>query len=390
MKKIIAIICLALALCGCGKETKEDVLKEVKKDLSSVKSYKVTGNMEISNDEETFTYSLESYYLKDEYYKVILVNQTNNHEQIILKNKEDIYVITPALNKSFKFQSEWPDNSSQAYLLGSLLNDIENDNNVEVQEEDGYVIKTKVNYPNNEELEYQKIYLNNKKVVEKVEVYDSNDIVKIKVTFDKVDLKAGLKEKEFKLENYVKEEQPDEIEKEKEEQTTCTSENSASCENKNEQENTTNESSNSNSTNENNETSTSDTNNENNTTVEDSEETSNIENIIYPLYIPSNTYLTSSETIETESGNRIILTFSGEKNFVLIEEVAMAKDEMEIIPVYGEPLMLSESIGALSANSLSWDVDNISYYLASTELTVPEMLTIANSLGNSTLVANTK
>ena len=39
---------------------------------------------------------------------------------------------------------------------------------------------------------------------------------------------------------------------------------------------------------------------------------------------------------------------------------------MEIIPVYGEPLLLSEVIGALSANSLSWDINNISYYLAST------------------------
>ena len=63
---------------------------------------------------------------------------------------------------------------------------------------------------------------------------------------------------------------------------------------------------------------------------------------------------------------------------------------MEIIPVYGEPLMLSETIGALSANSLSWDKDNISYYLASTDLTVSDMQTIANSLGNTTLVNSSK
>ena len=63
---------------------------------------------------------------------------------------------------------------------------------------------------------------------------------------------------------------------------------------------------------------------------------------------------------------------------------------MEIIPVYGEPLMLSESVGALSANSLSWDNGNISYYLASTDLNINEMSLIANSLGNNVLVANTK
>ena len=322
MKKLVVLFSVMLLFaCGCGKDNPDNVVKEFKDSIKNAKSYKITGNMEISNDEETFTYSLESYYLKDNYYKVVLVNQTNNHEQIILKNNDDIYVITPALNKSFKFQSDWPGSSSQAYLLGSLVADIENDTKFEVTNSDnGYVIKTKVNYPNNNELSYQKIYLNAKKNIEKVEVYNKSDIIKIKVTFDKVDLKAGLKESNFKLEDYVKEEEPNEE---------CESE---ECKNK-------------------------------------TEETANIEDIIYPLYIPSNTYLTSSEKVDTENGNRVILTFSGDKNFVLIEEKALSNNAMEIVPVYGEPLLLSEAIGALSANSLSWDANNMSYYLASTELT---------------------
>lgn len=388
LKKVIGIICLTLLLCGCGKETKEDVIKDFTEKINSTKSYKIEGSMEISNDEETFTYSLESYYLKDNYYKVILVNQTNNHEQIILKNNNDIYVITPVLNKSFKFQSEWPGNSSQAYLLGNLVNDINNDKNVEsLESENGYILKSTVNYPNNEELKYQKIYLNDDKVVEKVEVFNNNDIVKIKVVFENVDLKAKLSEKDFKLNNYIKEENTDienkgdtpESSSTSNEETKCEeSSNNASCKTEN------------NSSTENNQESQNNENLTQNNNQDNTQNSSTIENIIYPLYIPSNTYLTSSETIETTNGNRIILTFSGDKNFVLIEEPMIASNEMEIIPVYGEPLMLSESIGALSANSLSWDSNNISYYLASTELTVNEMQTIANSLGNSTLVAGTK
>ena len=357
MKKFLIILGVFFLLTGCGKESKDDVIKDFKNTINNSKSYKITGNMEISNDEETFTYSLESYYLKDNYYKVILVNQTNNHEQIILKDNDDIYVITPALNKSFKFQSDWPKNSSQAYLLGNIVSDIENDKNTEVTNENGYIIKSKVNYPNNPELTYQKVYLNDKKEITKVEVYNENDIVKIKVNFDKVDLKAGLKNTDFKLKDYIKEET------EEKETIKCDANEEGVCKN---EENNTNEN------------------------VENTEESSNIENIIYPLYIPSNTYLTSSETIDTDKGNRIILTFGGEKNFVLIEEKTIASSDMEIIPVYGEPLFLSESIGALSANSLSWDVNNISYYLASTELTVREMQEIANSLGNETLVSDTK
>jgi len=394
-KLVILLIGLCLLLTGCGKETNEDIIKDLKNTINNVKSYKVIGNMEISNDEETFTYSLESYFLKKDYYKVILVNQTNNHEQIILKNKEDIYVITPALNKSFKFQSEWPNNSSQAYLIGNIVNDIEKDKNIEIsKDENGYIIKSKVNYPNNEELIYQKVYLNNKKEIEKIEVYNDDDIIKIKVTFEDVDLKAGLKENDFKLDNYIKEEPSD-------------SNNNNDSENINNEKNTPNNSQTENIENSTQETEQTCKNDESNVSCNQNnnlhdnmqtqnnsqnkeEETTNIENIIYPLYIPSNTYLTSSEKVTTNNGNRIILTFSGDKNFVLIEEAAFANSDMEIIPVYGEPLMMNESIGALSANSLSWNVDNISYYLASTELTVKEMQSIANSLGNSTLVSNIK
>jgi outer membrane lipoprotein-sorting protein len=335
-------------MCGCGKESKENIIKDLKNSINNAKSYKTIGTMEISNDEEVFTYSIESYYLKNDYYKVILVNQTNNHEQIILKNKDEIYVITPALNKSFKFQSEWPNNSSQAYLLDSIINDINSDKELELNSGDnGYVIKVKVNYPNNNELKYEKIYLNNKKEIEKVEVYNNNDILKIKATFEDIDLNAKLKEEDFKIDNYVKEEEPPK----ENEDNKCA---------------------------------------ENEECPDKEKKTANIDNIIYPLYIPSNTFLTSSEKIEMGEKNRIILTFSGDKNFVLIEEPVVGNNVMEIIPVYGEPLMLSETIGALSANSLSWSTNNISYYLASTELSVNEMQLIANSLGNNTLASKTK
>ena len=36
-----------------------------------------------------------------------------------------VRVLTPTLNKSFKFQSDWPYNNSQVYLLQTLLSDIQ-------------------------------------------------------------------------------------------------------------------------------------------------------------------------------------------------------------------------------------------------------------------------
>ena len=116
--------------------------------------------LKFNKREEIFKYNVEVNYLDSNYYKVDMVNKANEHKQIILRNNDGLYVITPSLNKSFKFESTWPDNSSQSYILSSLIKDIKNDNNKEISKnEDGYIIKTTVNYPNNEELKYQKIYL---------------------------------------------------------------------------------------------------------------------------------------------------------------------------------------------------------------------------------------
>ncbi|PMY00991.1 DUF4367 domain-containing protein, partial [Pseudomonas sp. MPR-R5A] len=74
---------------------------------------------------------------------------------------EGVYVLTPALNKSFRFQSDWPKNSSQAYLYESLIKDIANDKEAKFNAtKDHYVYETKTRYQNNQMLPYQEITLN--------------------------------------------------------------------------------------------------------------------------------------------------------------------------------------------------------------------------------------
>lgn len=300
-----------------------------------------------------------------------------------------VIVVTRALNKSFKFQSEWPSNSSQSYILSSLVKDIKSDDNKVLEEQDkNYVIKTAVNYPNNSSLTYQKIYFDKDMNLEKVEVYDKEDIVNIKVVFSSIDLKSGLKEEDFLLEDLI-------------DMNAETKEDSTNNENKNnnQEDNTSNNNETNNTTEENttNETSNNTTTNENENIDEECEneecdtKSSNIlDSIIYPLYIPSETYLSNSEEIDTDEGNRMILTFAGDKNFVLIEEVASVASDFEIIPVYGDPIMLSDTIAAKSANSMYWTSDNVSYYLTSNDLSTEEMVTIAESLGNTKVVSGSK
>lgn len=332
MKKII-ILLIVILLTGCGGVDKDKLINSFKNDVESSKSYTLSSKMEIYNAEDTFTYDIYVAYMDDDYFKVDMVNTLSNHEQIILRNKGEVYVVTPSLNKSYKFVSEWPYNSSQSYILNSLVKDLDEDDDIKFEErEKEYALTVDVNYPNNDNLEYEVLLFDKKKNLKSVLVYDDQDVVAIKVVFNKIDFKANLSESDFSVDKMIKD-------------NCCNSE-----------------------------------------VTDNTEDTSILDDIVYPLYVPANTYLKNRETISTENGERVILTFNGEKNFVLIEEMSSVNDEFEIIPIYGEPLMLSNTIGALGTNSLTWSNNNMDYYLTSNDLTTSEILSIADSLSVANII----
>ena len=277
--------------------------------------------------------------------------------------------MTPDLIKSFKFQSDWPNNGSQSYLLDVLVNDVNNDTQPHIAKANNTIfIQCKVNYPNNSTLYSEKIYLDKDYGVNKVEVLDQDGNVKITLSVSSVNYKPSFNKDYFSLESLITES----------EDNNKTSENNT----QNTESNTTNQNNTQNNQTDENKP-------ENNETTQN---TSNIlEDIIYPLYIPANTQLSAQDTIETDTGNRAILTFSGEKPFILVEEMSKKYDYLEVIPINGDPVMLAESVGAISANSLYWTSNGIDYYISSTSLDANELMTIAESLtGTSVIVSAEK
>ncbi|MBQ2910118.1 MAG: outer membrane lipoprotein carrier protein LolA [Bacilli bacterium] len=321
MKKLI--ICLGvfiLFITGCGKYSDKDIVKEIEKKTKN--SYILEGDLAISNNDDLYNYEVEVSYKKDHYYKVSLTNMANGHSQIILKNDDGVYILTPALNKSFKFQSDWPYDNSQIYLIKALLNDINNDEEVKFSEnDDNYTFITKVNYPNNKMLVNQKITIDKKLNIKNVKVYDSNDSVKMELNVDRIDYSPTFKDDYFELETIMR-------------------------------------------------------------TFDDNEvvESSNLDDSIYPLFVPVNTSLTNSERVETDNGERIIMTFSGDKPFLLVEETANVMEEFTVIPTYGEPYMLMDTLGVVTDNSLSWTSGGIEYYLVSDVMGKDELIEIAQSI----------
>lgn len=327
MKKIILMITILLSafiLVGCGKYGEKDIIKDLKEKMKACKKYNITGELTIYNNENKYKYDVSASYKKDNYYRVSLKNKINNHEQIIIRNKNGVYVLTPSLNKSFKFQSEWPFNSSQTYLLQTLYNDIKNDNNRKFKEtKKRYIFTVGVDYPNNPDLIKQKIYFDKKLNIKKVEIYNKKGNIQMLMMFDKVDYKPSFKKNYFELKENM------------------------------------------NSVN----------------TNDDTKTVSKVDDIIYPMYMPKNTHLDNEEIVKKgTNGERVILTYGGDKSFMFIQETASKEKDLLTIPVFGEPEIITESVAAISDNSISWMSDGMEYFITSDKLSTNELLEVVKSV----------
>ena len=382
MKKFLKIfsliVCVSVMLVGCGVKNADNIINSVSKKISKSDSYYLEGTMEIINNEDTYKYDVTVSYKKGDYYKIDLINTLNNHEQVILRNDDGVYVVTPSLNKSFKFQSDWPYNNSQVYLINSIIDDLKNDKERSFKSKDkGYVFKSSVNYPNNKSLVKQNVYVDKNNNITSVEVVDKDGKVQISMNFDKIKFNKKFENDYFELSKLINT---------KEDKKQGNQENSDSSNTQNNQDNTSDSTNSSGSLNNSGTTSNSSSSTEstsdNNTNQDNvkTKETATIDDVIYPMYLPNNTTLANKEVIDTEDGQRLILTFTGENPFVLVEETISYQDEGLIIPVTGSMDFLTDVIGVVNDNSVNWDSNGIDYYIVSNTLKTEELLNIARSI----------
>ncbi len=326
MKKIFGILLIfvfAICLTGCGKEDKKTVLNKLDKKVNNINGYKLEAIMELINNEDTYKYDVTVSYKKKDNYRVSLRNKTNNHEQIILKNEEGVYVLTPTLNKSFKFQSKWPYNNSQSYLLQSVVNDMKSDPKLSMRKENNcYVFTSSVNYKNNANLTHQEVVVDKNYTIKSVTVLDDEENPGIKVSFKSIDMKAKFNDNYFILEENMESVMNNDAELVK--------------------------------------------------TVFDE--------AIYPMYLPEGTYLETEKTVELDEGSRIILTFSGDTSFMLVEEPASKEDEMIVVPTSGDLDIFMDTVAIVDDTSISWSSAGVNYYLVSSDMSTGELINVAKSV----------
>lgn len=319
-------ITLLIVLTACGEKSEEAVLKALDEQVEKVESYKMNAKMTFETGEEPQEYNVEIWHEKPRYYRIKLENENKEQSQIILRNDDGVFVLTPALNKSFRFQSEWPENNSQIYLYESLVNDVLNDSErLYIAEDKDYIFTTKTNYQN-KNFSQQEITFNKKSLAPKmIKVMDQDANVLITAQFSNVEFNPEFDKDAFEMERNMTGAKLDIP------------------------------------------------------TMSSSDESTSI---LYPLYTAETT-LTDEQEVTQGDGKQVVMTYTNDDHsFTLIQKKAEAAIEASapVQFVHGEPVDLGFTIGVLTGDTISWTYDGMEFLLASADLDEEEMVAIARSV----------
>ncbi|MDM5329327.1 outer membrane lipoprotein carrier protein LolA [Neobacillus sp. CF12] len=313
-------------LAACGSKSKDDVVKELNGKLNDLTGYKVDAKMTLKMGTDSQVYNVEIWHKDPTFYRVNLKNAEKDQSQMILRNNEGVFVLTPALKKSFKFQSDWPQNSSQAYLYESLIKDIVEDKESKFSStKEHYVFETKTRYQNNSMLPIQEIKLNKEDLSPAmVKVMDPDRNALVTVEFSKVKFNASFDDSDFDM---------------KKNMTRADL---------------------------------------NLPVMADSMDAA------FTVKYPTSDLgakLVDEKEVKLENGKRVVLTYGGEKSFTLVQEKVTVK-EASTSPTYvdGDLVDLGVTIGAVSEGSITWTMDGVDYMIASNDLTEKELVEIARTV----------
>lgn len=320
--KIIAglgICVLAIALCFTLRPKSFD--KQFEKTMNDMDSYILEGNMEITKGEDVKSYALQVGYQKvdeSDYFKVSLTDKELNQEQVILRNGEGVFVVTPALNQVFKFEGDWPLNSPKPYLLQSMADIVESENAEITKQDDGYLITSPVVYPNNKNYVKQELMFNKDAQIQWVQIYNQDDSIELKIVFDKVTYNDTMKEDYFVAP----------------------------------------------------------------TMLETPSSTSLVSDADLPMYPSAvfNSQLTNKSTLSNDGITKHMLEFTGEKNFTVVESVRAQAESTQTVIMPGEIVDNVDVFGFYDGNRMSAVYNGIEYTIFSDDLAPEEMMSVITSM----------
>ena len=304
---------------------KEETEKEFMEIVTETTSYELEGVMETHYMDTSKQSEFKVLYKSPDEIKITLTPVNGNDSQVILKNKDGVYVLVPSINKNFKIKSEWPKNGSYPYLLNSLAKDIANTQApIITEDENTKTIETDTTLYKDATSNKQKIIFDKETNLPKeVQILDSEGKIYIRVVFTKIDLEKEIDEKEFVINDSM---------------TTMR-------------------------------------------TQIDEDFKYDKRSIKYPRYCPEGSTLSKEFTQSSKDGLSVssIMTYDGENKFTIVQEfindketIAFAQESGYLLHVFGVPTIIKE-------NGVQAFYEGIEYTVASTDLPVEEMMKVLAS-----------
>ncbi|SHF03463.1 Outer membrane lipoprotein-sorting protein [Seinonella peptonophila] len=181
---IMLLLCFALLLTGCGQKSEQEVLQDLAERKQEMNTYQSRGKMVIQTGKEPITYDVEVWYKKPYFYRVAVKNVQKDITQVLLRNHDGVYVLTPHLKKSFRFQSNWPESDGQVYLYQTLIKSILRDKSRKFRtSKHDYQFDVSVALPQHPSRSKQRIWLDHDLNPKRVQVLNDEHQVMIEVTF---------------------------------------------------------------------------------------------------------------------------------------------------------------------------------------------------------------
>ncbi|MFR7592049.1 MAG: LolA family protein [Longibaculum sp.] len=320
-KKYIAIIAGVVLLVGvfCFFKLRPSSLEKMMKEANGYKSYQLVCNMEMLENDELKSYQVTSSYASiddKDYYKVELYDKSLNQAQVIVRNQDGVFVLTPSLNQIFQFKSDWPNNSPKPYIYQSLLSFIKDNKPEKVK--DGYLVNGKMTYENDDRIKSQEIKFDKNLKPVYVTVFDDDGTEIIKLTTTSFKANQDMKKEAFLQDQIMKESQN-----------------------------------------------------------QYSSASSSLP--LYPVALMGST-LENEKVAKIDQTTNHILKFTGDKSFTIIESGSTASEKVDVEVVNGKMIDLIDGIAFENENQMTYVSSGVVCSLYSHDLTKEEMLAVLSSM----------
>ncbi len=116
---ILAMGLVVGLVAGCGAPSKNQVTSKLQTQAEKLETvnYQSEAKMTVQMDNGSQTYYIHTSYESPDVYKIELGDANKNINQVIVRNGNGMFVVSPSLQKVFRFNGNWAQNQGDIYWV---------------------------------------------------------------------------------------------------------------------------------------------------------------------------------------------------------------------------------------------------------------------------------